>query len=374
VALALLVVFGLEPAAAQGGPCAQSLQNRADVAPPSSTVDVPACTYHETVYIGHGVTLDGHGQAVIDGDNVRDRWFWIGASDVTIRGFSMRNAATVSQEGAIGTQAGIRNIVIDHNDLGSTANGEQVGIGETIDSKVTNNQIHGGGQLGIGTWRNTNLTISGNHVYGNNTAGVDPEWAAGGIKAVQDNGLVISGNEVDHNNGPGIWVDILATGVVISGNNVHDQQYNPIFFETSSNGDIYANTVSSSPTGPLNWGCIISASSANVRIHDNVCQDTSFLRAQLDNRTDVPAGAGQNNVLQNNRLVRPNPPQATSWWQWDPNGPLQPGKNGNVDTGNVILQSLNAPTPAPTSTPTTTGVCDVKVRINGNESAWKPCF
>lgn len=110
-------------------------------------VDVPACTYHETVFIGRAVTLDGHNQAVVDGDWTRERWFWIGASDVTIRNFRMLNTATKLQEGAIGTAAGTRNIVIDHNDLGPTANGMTIGIGGTTDSKVVNNSIHGAGRV-----------------------------------------------------------------------------------------------------------------------------------------------------------------------------------------------------------------------------------
>ena len=200
-ALAVLALLAglLPPGSASAVNCSQSLQNQADVAPPGSVVDVPACTYRETVFIGHAVTLDGHGLAVVDGDNVRDRWFWIGASNVTIRGFAMRNANTANQEGAIGTQPGTSNIVIDHNYLGSTIGGEQIGIAGTTNSKVTNNSIHDGGQLGIGTFRNTGLLIQGNHVYHNNTGGVDPSWAAGGIKAVQDTSSQYLNNEIDHN-------------------------------------------------------------------------------------------------------------------------------------------------------------------------------
>ena len=366
----VLATIGYVGIAAQNGPCAQTLQSKVDTAQPGSTVDVPACTYHETVNVTRALTLDGHNQAIIDGDNTRERWMWIASSDVTVKNLTMRNAKTPSQVGALATQGGIKNVTIDHNDLGPTTNGMPIAIGGTTDSRVTNNQLHGGGQMGLSTWQNTNLTISGNHVYSNNTAGVDPNWAAGGIKAVQDNGLTVSNNEVDHNIGPGIWIDILATDVTISDNNVHDQQYNPIFFEVSSNGDIYGNTVSASPSGPMNWGCIVSSSAANVKIHDNTCIDTLPLRAQLDNRPDTPPGAGTGNVLQNNRLVRPNPAQATSWWQYDSNGPLKPGSNGNVDSGNMI----GTPTPVPASTPTpTTITCQVNVRLNGIEQGWKPC-
>ena len=359
VIFAVILLLSTSTAHAQADLCAQSLQNKVDVAPVGSVVDVPACTYHETVYIGHSVILDGHNQAVINGDWTRDRWVWIGASDVAIRNFKMLNAATNSQEGAIGTQAGIRNISITGNDLGATRDGEQIGIGGTIDSKVVGNSIHDGGQMGIGTYQNIRLLIQNNHVFHNNTAGIDPYWAAGGIKAINDDDLKIVGNELDHNVGPAIWCDIWCNNVVIANNNVHDQRFNPVFFEISSNADIYGNTITASPAGSDMWGCIVSSSSANVSVHDNTCIDTTFLRVQLDNR-DAPTNAGHDNVVQNNKLVRTNPPQATSWWQYDPNGPLVPGRNGNVDTGNVLLQNVNTPvatlTPVPTATvpPTST--------------------
>ncbi len=379
----LTILFSISPVLAQSDPCAQSLQNKVDVAPVGSVVDVPACTYHETVYIGHSVILDGHNQAIMDGDWTRDRWFWIASSDVAIRNFKMRNTATTIQEGAIGTQGGIHNVSITGNDLGATSNGSQVGIGGTTDSKVVGNTIHEGGQLGIETYQNVRLLIQGNHIFNNSTAGVDPEFGAGGIKAIQDTDSKIIENEVDHNIGPAIWCDIACNRVTIANNNVHDQAYNPIFYEISSNGDIYGNTVSNSPTGPLNWGCIIVSSSGNTNVHDNVCIDSSFLRAQLDDRSDRPSDAGQNVMLQNNRLVRPDPPQTTSWWQYDPNGPLVPGQNGNVDIGNVLAQTLNTPTaiptntPRPTRTPTLTPTprtrCEVEVWLNGIGQGRQPC-
>jgi Right handed beta helix region len=361
--------------------CSQSLQDLVNSAPTGAVIDVPACTYHETVYVGHGVTLDGGNQAVITGDNTRDRWFWIAASDVTIKNFRMLDANTSMEEGAIATAAGIRNVVIDHNDLGPTKNGDPIAIGGTTNSRITNNQIHDGGQLGIETYQNTNLLISGNHVYGNSTAGVDPYFGAGGIKAVQETNSQIIGNEVDHNVGPGIWCDIGCTGVTIANNNVHDHAWNPLFYEISSFGDIYGNTISASNTGAGNWGCITVSSSGDTQVHDNTCIDTLPLRAQLENRPDGPSDAGQRVVLQNNKLLRPVPNQATSWWQYDPNGPLAPGRNGNVDLNNLIVASLTpaptltrTPTPKPTATATPKLACDMKVRINGKESDWKPCF
>ena len=121
-----------------------------------------------------------------------------------------------------------------------------------------------------------------------------------------------------------MWCDIGCNGIVIANNYVHDQQYNPIFIEISSNAEVYGNTVASAPVGPMDWGCIVSSSSGDVNVHDNTCIDAMFLRVQLDNRSDIPANAGHNVKLLNNRLVRtvPDAKQITSWWQWSPTGPL----------------------------------------------------
>jgi nitrous oxidase accessory protein NosD len=376
--LLLPLLLPAAPAAAAAD-CSQSLQSLADSAPQGGTVLVPACTYHETVLVGHAVTLDGQNQATVDGDNVRDRWFWIAASNVTIRNFTMRGANPVSLQGGIGTLAGISNIIIDHNNLGPTWSGTTISIGGTTDSRVSNNQIHHGGQLGILTYQNTRLVIEANHIFSNNTTGTDPHWAGAGLKANNDTGLSIINNEADHNNGPALWVDVGATNITIAGNWVHDQQHTPIYVEVSSFADVYDNLVTSANTDPQddNGGCVVVYGGGHVNVHDNACQDTLPLRAQLDARPDNMPDAGHNVVLQNNRLVRPMPNQATSWWQWDPSGPLIPGTNGNVDSGNQILSSLATPTPTPLPKPTATSipmvVCEVKVRLNGIEGPWKPC-
>jgi nitrous oxidase accessory protein NosD len=352
-ALVLLLGFLFSTPVAAAADCTQSLQSLADA---GGAVLVPACVYHETVYVSKPVVLDGQNAAVVDGDNTRDRWFWVASSDVTIQNFTMRNTRQGVQVGSIGTEVGISRLVIDHNDLSNASGGSLIGIGQTTDSVVRNNQLHGGGQLGIGSYLNRNLVVQGNHIYGNNTAGVDAFWEAGGAKLISDAGLQVLNNEVHDNAGPGLWIDIGATDVVVSGNVIHHQTWNPLFFEISSRGQIYGNAISSSNTNldGGNWGCITVASSTDVNVHDNTCTDTLPLRAQLDNRPDAPAGAGTGNVLQNNRLLRPVPNQATSWWQWDPNGPLVPGRNGNVDVGNQIVSSLTTLTPVPTIAPTPT--------------------
>lgn len=373
VVLAVLATGVLAiPVTAQGGPCVETLQHRVDTALVGATINVPACTYHEQVVLNRAVTLDGRNQAVMDGDNTRERWFWIASSDVTIRNFTMRNAATPLSQGGIGTQAGVARIVIDHNDLGPTNSGAPVGIGGTTDSRVINNNIHGGGQLGIIAVGNMRLMLQGNHVYGNNTAGVDPGFAAGGIKAVGEISGQILGNEVNGNNGPGIWCDIGCTGEVIAGNAIHDQAYNPIFYEVSTGGEIKDNVITDAPSGPLGWGCIVVSSSGTTAVHNNACTRAMAILVILDNRGDLPADAGRNVRVQNNSVlsVVPDPLQVsplapTRWWQWSASGPLVVGQNGNLDSGNSSA--------VPTATPVPS-TCEVKVRLGGVEGTWKPCL
>lgn len=378
IALSLLAVTS--PVSAQTS-CSASLQSLVDAAANGATVDVPACTYHELVYVTRPMTLDGHNQAVIEGDN-RTNWIAIMASDVTVRNFTMHGGNVADGQGGIATWTdGISNVVISGNVLSGTANGAGVGIGATVNSKVLNNVVHDAGQMGINSVGNTGLLIEGNHVFANNTAGVDPGYAAGGIHLIHNVATQVSNNQVDHNAGPGIWCDIGCDGVTIANNSVHDQAFNPIFYEISSNGDIYGNTVQTTPAGPMNWGCIISSSSYAVNIHENTCVDTEPLYALLDRRSDTPVGAGTGNVLQNNRMVRPHGGAATKWWQYDANGPLLAGSNGNVDSGNVVLADLNTPTPVPTAIPTATPLptavakpkCEVEVWLNGVSQGRKRC-
>ena len=389
VTVAVAAILAASPPAAAAD-CSQTLQSLVDAAPAGTTLNVPACTYHELVQVNKPLTLDGHNAATIEGDT-RTNWIAIESSDVTIRNFIMHGGNVQDGQGGIATWAlNINNIVIDHNDLSGTANGAGVGIGATTNSRITNNVAHDNGQMGINAVDNAHLLIQGNHVFRNNMANIDPGYAAGGIHVIHDLAGQIIGNEVDHNAGPGIWCDIGCNGEVIANNSVHDQGFNPIFYEISSNGDIYGNTVSNTPPGPLNWGCIIASSSGDTAIHNNTCTNTMALLALLDNRPDVPVDAGHNVTITNNLVAgvipdaaQANPTELTRWWQYTSSGPLVVGQNGNVDSGNVALLIVTpvatqvpatptaVPTTAPVPSPTVT--CAVNVRINGVERGWKPC-
>ena len=308
--LGILAALALTPAHAVD--CSATLQSLIDATPSGGTLLVPACTYHELVTVSKPLTLDGQNQATIEGDS-RTNWIAIQSSNVTIQNFTMHGGAEQDGQGGIANwTTGITNIVVSHNTLWGTPNGAGVGLGQTTNSKIVNNVVHDAGQMGINSVGNSGLLVQGNHLYHNNDANIDPGYAAGGLHAVGNTSTQILNNEIDHNAGPGIWCDIGCNGVTIANNNVHDQGFNAIFYEISSNGDIYGNTVSNVALASDSWGCIISSSSGDTNIHDNTCNAAPAILALLDNRPDTPADAGHNVKMVNNRVLNlvPDPSQA----------------------------------------------------------------
>ena len=100
----------------------------------------------------------------------------------------------------------------------------------------------------------------------------------------------------------------------------------PIFYEISSNAQIFGNSVWNSS----GWGGIVVSSSGNVDVHHNTLAHTPALRAQLDNR-ERPSDAGTNVHFYDNQVAEPANNQATSWWQ------MSPDSNGNSDRNNPAL-------------------------------------
>ena len=111
-----------------------------------------------------------------------------GRSGVTVRDLVIEKAANEAQEAAVDGRTDsprtgarwrvVRNLVqLNHG----------VGVGIGTDGVVQDNVIRAQGQLGISVWEQGAL-VRGNEVVLNGTAGYDPEWEAGGLKAVGDGG------------------------------------------------------------------------------------------------------------------------------------------------------------------------------------------
>jgi hypothetical protein len=257
-----------------------SLQALVDAAPAGSVVTAPACTYRETVTIGKSLTLRGYGATISGkdaaGSTVRSTWVVVNASDVTVEGFTMRDANNAPQTGAVRVRAGISRFTLRACDLAYAA-GADVSIGVANSSLIANCAIHNAGQLGVhvggdGTNGRDNV-VRDNRIYANNTAGFDPGWEAGGLKATRQTGLRLEGNDVYDNAGPGLWCDISCRGTVYRANRVHGNASAGIFEEISSGALITNNVVWNNGWGFTSWGWgggIVVSSSSGAEVANNV--------------------------------------------------------------------------------------------------------
>lgn len=329
--------------AATGAACDSSLQELIDQAAAGSDLVVPPCVYRESVTVDKPMTIDGTG-ATIDGRDasgtvVRDAWMTIAASDVTVRGFTMAYASNAPQTGALRVEPGVARVTIAACDLGYAA-GADVSIGVADQSTITGCSIHDAGQLGVhlggdGTHGIGNAVID-DRIFHNNTAGYDPGFEAGGLKATLQHGLVIKDDEVYDNAGPGIWCDIECRDVTISGDRVHDNDDAGIFYEVSQGGVIEDNDVWGNGWQQPDWGWgagILLSSSGSTTVRGNVVAwNAAGIAVISQARKDWPHSATGVNVHDN--LIAASSGRYLLAWLQDWQGELFKAASANEGTAN----------------------------------------
>jgi parallel beta-helix repeat protein len=206
---------------------------------------------------------------------VTDRAFGGAAADVTLRGFTVEKYANATQHGAIYPERAT-GWVID----GVTARWNHgAGVGWTLSDHMTlrGAVLAHNGQIGVVGDGDDNL-VEGNEIFGNNTAGVDPGWEAGGAKFGGSQRLVIRGNDSHDNDGPGLWTDADNREVLYEGNRVVRNSGAGIFHEISYDAVIRNNEVAENGLGSHDWcygaGIQISAS-RNVEVYGNRLSDNA---------------------------------------------------------------------------------------------------
>jgi len=226
--------------------------------------------------------------------SVRENWLWIGASDVTVRGFTMRHAATWAQGGGLqvgGYWAGAVNRATIADNVLADAHGRDISLEGGTGHRITGNDVSGAGCLGIGGSGGTDWVISGNHVHGNATEDFDVGMESGGVKLLHTDGLVMADNEVDHNS-RGIWTDTDVRNATFSGNRLHDNANNGLFLESDHDLTVVNNAVWENGwgTGGAAWawgGGITLSSSDHADVHDNtVAWNADGITVISQSRTD----------------------------------------------------------------------------------------
>jgi hypothetical protein len=200
-------------------------------------------------------------------------------NNVTISGLVIEKYANLAQFGAIHPE-GKSGWVIANNEVRFN-HGVGIRIGDG--ARVTGNNVHHNGQMGIGGVGNDAL-VEGNEIAYNNTAGFNFSWEAGGTKFVNTNRLVLRNNFAHHNTGPGLWLDINNINFLIEGNTVEDNyaaDAGPvagIFIEISYGGIIRNNASRRNGKGWDAWlfnaGILVAASGGTgLEITGNIVED-----------------------------------------------------------------------------------------------------
>jgi parallel beta-helix repeat protein len=225
---------------------ASNVQAAINDAPPGSTFCFGPGTYHVSALIPKsGDVLDGDRQAaVLDGGNSASYAVYgnsasPGPSDVTIRGFVIRNYHSRLQQGAIEDSNGPGWIIegnhITHNAAVGVETGDKV--------KVLDNLIDWNGQEGFGANGYGVLYEDNDIAYNNFNLAIDPNWEAGGGKAWATDDSTFASNYVHDNGGNGLWADTSNVNTVFDRNTVSNNQGAGIYDEISYNTTITNNIV-----------------------------------------------------------------------------------------------------------------------------------
>jgi len=195
--------------------------------------------------------------------------FYGPASHVTIQGLLIEKYANPAQMGAIGDQYPGPGWIILHNEV---CRNHGLGIAGGIGSHVSGNHVHHNGELGIGATDQS--VIENNEIDSNNWAGYDCNWECGGAKFVATH-LVVTGNNVHDNLGPGLWTDIDSDDVTYADNIILNNQGPGISHEISHQAVISGNTIKGNGFINSGWawgGQIQIQNSDHVEVSSNIVQ------------------------------------------------------------------------------------------------------
>jgi parallel beta-helix repeat protein len=295
------------------------------------------------------MTIVGTSSTIIDGDGVRSNWMTVQASNVTVDGLTMRNAASGGYQAASLSADGVTGFTLRNATL-SGGSYADLRLWNSSGNTVTSSTFSSGRAIGILGWNVTDSVISGNRLIGNNTTNADPGNEAGGMKLGQSSRVTIATNEVDHNVGVGIWCDVYCASITISGNRVHDNTHQGILYEISSGGSITGNDVWENGWAFTSWGwgggIVVSSSGTTDVANNTVAWNADGVVVISQSRSGSPTVAG-NHVHDNVVAIAPQPgdssdKMAVAWLQ-DWSGVMYAAGSNNTGFGNDYWASVPEP-------------------------------
>lgn len=196
----------------------------------------------------------------LDGTHTTQYALTGGAANVTINGVEVRNYNPPNQQAAIEAYgSGWTLLNLQVHDNGSVGSGEKWngsgtpsggGSGSKLGNawKITGGRYYNNRQNGL-AGDGTGTTLDGVEVDHNNFTdasysrrNIDCDFEAGGLKWVNDN-LTIKNSSVHDNACRGIWADITGNNATITNNQVYNNWADGIMIEISSGAKISGNNV-----------------------------------------------------------------------------------------------------------------------------------
>jgi hypothetical protein len=157
------------------------------------------------------------------------------STGVVLTDLIIENYANPAQQPVIPGNPGwqVHNCVVRRN--------HGVGFGVGVGGAVIGGQAIENGQLGVTGTACDGARVDGVEIRGNNYAGYDPDWEAGGLKIVDARRVEVTNCRVNGNQGVGIWGDIECSDWLCRANEVVQNDQAGILFEISRAGRLIGN-------------------------------------------------------------------------------------------------------------------------------------
>lgn len=133
---------------------------------------------------------------------------------VTLENITMKYYASMAQHGAVEGHTTKNWTLIDIDAIKNHGAGVMAGDG----MKIIGGNFSNNGQLGIHAHDTTGLYIDGIVAKGNNYAGFEHWWEAGGVKILTSDNVTVKNSQFLENHGTGLWFDWDNNKVVIENN------------------------------------------------------------------------------------------------------------------------------------------------------------
>lgn len=242
------------------------------------------------------------------------------ANNVTIQGLTVEKFATPIMTGAIngqGTGLGSATNSINWTvKLNEVRLNHASGLKPNYGWRVGSNYIHDNGEFGISAGFSSsvasNLYIQWNQISNNNFAHVTGYYGSGGLKLFSSRGVVIRGNNVHDNLGAAIHMDTDNYTTLIDNNTVADN-WDGIAVEVSYSATVRNNRllrngyIYPSGTSWLYEGQLLSSTSQNVEAYCNTAEVSSQggngMSTIAQQRSSTENNLSTNNYYHHNTLV-----------------------------------------------------------------------